>query len=336
MCPGTYARGQEGRLSLNRARKPNASRKFLPRTVALAGLLLAVFFGGEARAWPRLSVARGAGAQGCPEADALRQQVEAVLGRPVFASEPVDTGFDIEIGAIDDGGFVATIRVTGARRGQRTLRDTGPGCEGLGDAVALSVAMMLDGRAPIESPAPPPPTTPPVEPARRDEPRPSSTLRVWVVGGATSGLLTSPSPYIGGGVELLRGQALVGLGAIWTPEQRISLGPGAVAVGLTALKARGCVRVVPAVAGCGLLGAGYFRAVGVEYKQNDTVAPLWVAAGLGVQIGSRVAGPVGWTLQLDGLASLREQRFWVDEVGTTPPLPRVGVMLAAGLWAQIW
>lgn len=40
--------------------------------------------------------------------------------------------------------------------------------------------------------------------------------------------------------------------------------------------------------------------------------------------------------QFEGLASLREQRFRIEDVSTTPPLPRARGLLVAGFLARIW
>lgn len=300
----------------------------------------------EAAARPRLSVARSPEASSCPDTEALRSQIEGVLGRPAFSQGSEGgppLGFDVEIFAQNQG-FAATIRVTGSRQGQRALHDAGPGCAGLGEALALTLAMLLDDREPLDQPAPTPAPTPAPGPApKRPEPpdRPATSLRAWLGGGVAAGLLSSVRPVLAGGADLsLAGPVRLGLGARWVPSERIRLGPGAVEVALLGLDARGCLRLLAgsraSLDGCALLAGGFFQATGVDYLENRSARPGWLAAGLGAQAAGTFAAPLGWVLRIDGLGSLREQRFLVRDVGLTPPLSRLSVTLHGGLSLAIW
>ncbi|WP_437938684.1 hypothetical protein [Sorangium sp. So ce341] len=102
----------------------------------------------RARAEPFLSVTRGAGAEGCPDAARLIARVEQLRGRP-------ETG---AIGAYavsftrGDDGFRAFIR---SGSGARELRDRGGSCAALEQATAVTLALLLDSDArepPLQAP----------------------------------------------------------------------------------------------------------------------------------------------------------------------------------------
>ncbi len=127
---------------------------------AIAVLSLPALCAAQTQA-PRASlvVTRGDGAQACPDAATLAEQVRGVAGANVIAAglggtptEPMETWVQVAI-AHDFGGYRAQISTLGLHHGTRTLEDLGPGCSSLADAVAVTIAIFLDPYA--NTPMPP-------------------------------------------------------------------------------------------------------------------------------------------------------------------------------------
>ncbi|RYE82422.1 MAG: hypothetical protein EOO75_20730, partial [Myxococcales bacterium] len=74
----------------------------------------------------RLSVARSADAGDCPDGAQLAALVAPLLHGPRL----LDARVDVQV-TRDGGGYAARLRVSGARRGQRSLDDAGATCAAL-------------------------------------------------------------------------------------------------------------------------------------------------------------------------------------------------------------
>ncbi len=119
---------------------------------ALASSLGWAPIAGAAPLSAKLDVDRAPGAESCPDADALKKQVEALAGAPILSPQtPADLAVRVRI-VPKDRGFRAEVFASGARNGERALEDSGPGCEGLGRGLVVILALLLD--APLE-PRPP-------------------------------------------------------------------------------------------------------------------------------------------------------------------------------------
>ncbi|WP_437571371.1 hypothetical protein [Sorangium sp. So ce542] len=94
----------------------------------------------RARAEPFLSVTRGAGAEGCPDAARLIARVEQLRGRPETGASGAYAVSFIR----GDDGFRASIR---SGSGARELRDRGGSCAALEQATAVTLALLLDSDA---------------------------------------------------------------------------------------------------------------------------------------------------------------------------------------------
>lgn len=291
-------------------------------------------------AQPQLSVARGEGASSCPDASELQLQIEAILGRPMSSEENANIHLSVEI-FTQNSGFFAIIRVAGDRQGERSLQDPGTDCIGLRDALAVSLAMLLDARE-----LPPEntklvvvneqPKSPPAPIVSLPSSVSSFSARTWLGGGIKTGIFSSIRPSLTAGFELnLSRIFFVGLDAFWLSAEQIPLGPGHVNITLAAGSLRSCTRWSPhekfSLGGCGLIAAGGFRASGSGFRENRTAGPNWLALGAGVFASGPWTERLGWLLRLDGTWSSREQRFFVQDVGETAALPRLGLGVTAGI-----
>ena len=92
-----------------------------------------------------ISVVRGAGAETCPDADALAAAVSKKTGRAAIEPRPAGGAHAIDA-RVDRGprGFEATIQVDGTLR---AIEDAGPTCRPLADALTLMLVILLDESA---------------------------------------------------------------------------------------------------------------------------------------------------------------------------------------------
>ena len=149
-----------------------------------------------------------------------------------------------------DGAYVAEIRVSGRKQGERTLRTEGPSCQGLRDALIVSLLLLLDDDpdAP-EAAAPPraPPPAPPLAPtelrpplARPRDPRAAS---LWLELGAagTHGLPDELSAAFEAGVSFRARRWEVGALGFWALPRQVTFEPGMLGLGLFGASVSGCV-----------------------------------------------------------------------------------------------
>ncbi|MBL8740101.1 MAG: hypothetical protein JNK04_03370, partial [Myxococcales bacterium] len=109
--------------------------------VGLAGLLLGVPARALASTPAKLQLTTGEGVVGCPTEEALAARVDELAKTPVFnVPGPKPIVVAVEISAKDQG-FAAKIELSGATR---TLEDSGPGCQVLSEALAVTIGILLD------------------------------------------------------------------------------------------------------------------------------------------------------------------------------------------------
>jgi len=310
--------------------------------------LYALAFGRAARAdepLPALIVTRAPGAQDCPDAEGLAREVARMNGRPSLdprARKTASTWLHVEINRGADG-YAAVIRAQGNRTGERQLSDTGPSCENLAEALALTLAMVLDnyaGRASIEPQrARPPPWR---EQATAEPPRRLnvSALELDAATAVHVGVLAHVGPLI-----LARGRLWLGdvaafeAGGVYVFEQTIEHAESAGRLELDLVSGfvgscAGLSRLQDGVA-LALCAEGYLgRLQGTGTGFSEDRPPqhhLWLAGGLAFDLAGRIAGPLLWSARAAAFL-VREQRFVVQVDGREDPLFQSS---PAGLWAGV-
>ncbi|WP_148313287.1 hypothetical protein [Sorangium cellulosum] len=322
----------------------------------------------RARAEPFLSVTRGAGAEGCPDAARLIARVEQLRGRP-------ETG---AIGAYavsftrGDDGFRASIR---SGSGARELRDRGGSCAALEQATAVTLALLLDSDArepPSQAPeadaggetasgapamaagapataagAPAPSqASAAVPPARREPPGAGGGAREHEApspeGGATRLTLAAGAAGLFGVVRpfapALSAEAGIGgarwratIGALWLVPQTLRHGPGELRETLLG----GAARVCFAAAGSEALRFDVCSGIHAGRLQvaasGYTRNDVAEEAWLAVPLElslSRLSGPLGFDVGAAALLPLRRNDFSVDGVGVAYSSPPVGALVS--------
>ncbi|MBL8743432.1 MAG: hypothetical protein JNK04_20120, partial [Myxococcales bacterium] len=124
-----------------------------------------------------LSLTREGGATSCIDSARLQKEVDALAGVPVIVPS-ADIAIAVTISPAQRG-YVARILLSGARTGERTLDDEGPGCEALDRALVVTIAILLDAgpAAPLEPPDPGPPAGPAIPSTPPSPPSPKPKRR---------------------------------------------------------------------------------------------------------------------------------------------------------------
>lgn len=239
-------------------------------------------------AWFR--VTRHSGAEGCPGAEELQEQVEQLLDAPVESpAEPLDVAFSTERGR-----FVARLSSHEARTRAREFSDRHVDCAPLERAVVTALALFLEAERPASAkPADPPPVPPtpeptavPQEPAPRAAPPPApergaTRLAIAVGGGTFGGLGVPAGPAFGADASLRLHRFRAGVGLSFLPPVSRTVSPGAVSLELLAVDVRLCWAIVRSASltldVCSGLYVGSERAVATGFTENAAARQPWIA-----------------------------------------------------------
>jgi hypothetical protein len=283
---------------------------------------------------PVLTVDRSAGAEGCPDVDALTTRVEHIRGKQ---ADQVKVGYRVTF-AHDENGFSATIRSSPDASGERTLEDRGATCAALAQATAVTLALLLDSDTsssePPPKPPPPPAPVPPTAPALAPPPatdRSSPRLTLTVGGGALIGVVKDVSATLVGQAGISVARWHMGLGVFGTIPQDLALGPGTVHESLIGGVASICYAPVESapwsldVCSGGYLGR--LNAEGRGYSTNTEQGRSWVAIPLeaGVTYGT---GAFGAQLAGAAIFPIERQNFKIDNLGVAYESKAVAAMLS--------
>ncbi len=304
---------------------------------------LAVFARDAVAQVPRTASLRvlDGGPDDCPDSGALTAEVRRRLGREGFdeaSSRRIVVRFDAGGRARRTARLV--LRETGERDAVRTIAQPGPTCEGLADAVALAVVLLIDPDAalrPPPPPVPPPatpapvcpvvecpacaacpaPTPPPASPPPPRLPPAPPVLPLWlrVSGGSSYGLDPSPSVAVGLSLDVALSRRWgVQVGALLVPSHRTD--DGVVGVGRTFARVGACHDWSPGPWRMGLCAGAMGGAVHLAALSLQPVDPgdrfwagLWfdghvhIALGRYLALGLQARGVVpvlGWAARIEG------------------------------------
>jgi hypothetical protein len=305
----------------------------------------------------RLVVHRAPAAADCFDAATLAGAVERMMQRPALdpASEdrfaPV---YELQIFHSEEG-YAAILQSGGLTR---QLSDPGPTCAVLSEALALTLAILLESEAPLRpappppplvvwSPPPPPPAPPP--PAPPPMPPPSKRWDVSIDAGVLQsiGVLTPLSWGFIGEVSLRLRAGSFGAGALWIPTRTLDVAPGTVELWLAAGTVRACGAVLGRLEGshlsiCAQPILGAIHGEGHGYAPDRQGTAPWFALGGGVLAEGSLSGPLGWSIRATVVVPLLSEKFTVDQragaavtaIPAFEPAP-VGILLGAGLRVAI-
>jgi hypothetical protein len=324
-------------------------RPLRPAVVAALAFALAPAGATAQEPLPHLIVTRDPGSASCPDANGLAWEVARLNGRP--AVDPAQmtlarTRLHVEITRGLDG-FRAVIRAHGARPGERSLSDVGPGCENLADALALTLALVVDtsreGTVVVH------PIDQDLDEARDRRDRasrahgeaplfdmPPTTVHAGVAAAfnAIDGL--GALAFVDG--ELWLGEVFsLGLGGVFVFPERVALGPGSVTASILGGAVRPCAtllggRAALRFAACAQAMIGALAGEGLGFNEDThQTSLLWTAVGGGLLAEGPVAGLFRWSARALAYGVPGALRFTVDGIDDDYPLPRAGGFLGGGL-----
>jgi len=286
-----------------------------------------------------LSVARGPGAEDCPDTTALQARVEQITGTRLELLAATDPPLAVAVSFSREGdSYRAAIRTQGPKQGERSLEDEGPTCAALAEAVGVTLALLLDRVPGRDLPAPPPPQAPATIPGR-------AAIR-WIgwigisggpVFGETPGTTLGFGPTLG--VELERWS--IALGGTETLSRSVGFASGTVRVGLTSGNLQLCrmldLRGEALRAGaCARAAAGQYRGDGDGYPVTTSVRLPWMAAGGGLRVGGRWGNRLLWGVSGLLVIPIRRQTFSVENAGVAYASAAVGATLAVELGVRLF
>jgi hypothetical protein len=265
-------------------------------------------------------------AESCPSSAELAAAVEQIVQRPLGAAGPSDTVTATVRFQRTDVGFQALLRLAGAKQGERSLTDTTESCAPLAQAVAVTLAVLIDADA-----------TPAARPVV-SSPRSRGSLSLGV--GPALGLVPSVSLAMGGEMAVGWRRWSVHVGGIYLLPREERLGPGDVQVHLAYADALLC-RLIHLgasleVEACGVGAAGWLSGTGEGYPSSSQAAFFWSSLGAALRLGGTLGGTWLWRLSTEALAPLAERSFSIGNLGVAYRTGRVGGLAQLQLGMRLW
>jgi hypothetical protein len=296
-----------------------------------------------------LIVTRGEGAQDCPDSAALAERVRAVAGANVVSAEPSSAAFEtwVQVAiARTFNGYSGQISTSGLRHGSRTLEDVGPSCASLADAVAVTLAILLDPYAGAPPPKAASPTICPARPpapAKPDEPRdwqPPSLFSVAAGAGVTLNVLEHAMPLLTAHAGLhLSPRWSLSLGGGYVLTDATSSPGGEVELSLAYVDLGACGRALGEsgelrLNWCLAAMFGSLRGSGRGYESEFSKNSPWVAAGVGPDVVFPITRTFSWIVSGHAVLPLVRNGFDVEANGSRVQAFRpssVGGLLSLGV-----
>ncbi len=316
-----------------------------------------------------LTLTREPGANACMGGAELAKQVDLLAGTPVIAST---AGIAVSVTIRPEkNGYRAHIVLTGDRAGERTLDDDGPGCEVLGRALVVTIAILLDAgpaasvaqpTAPSVPSAPSLPSAPPTRPpsARPRPPSPNEYFvlpeipktierprprgsRMTLSGSAAAiydvGTLVDDAGGFTIGAELWIPHFGIGAGLMILPLDRLTLGEREVDYRLVAARVELCSKPpfeLPfGIAVCSGLLAGERHALASGAAATSAALVTFETR---LELSRRFLGPFGVFATAGFQAPVLHESVAVKLPRRSEPIrgPDAGVTFQTGLGARFW
>jgi hypothetical protein len=327
--------------------------------VALALLLASA----HAIAFPtsRLTYARAAGAEACPEETTVRQAVAARLGYdPFFAAADKTIVARILRSREELRATVELVDNRGIVRGVREFKAPAGQCDELVATMALAISIAIDpsnpgilGDAPKARPEPPrvepasldrpapPPSVAPAEAAPSPEavvpPKPAAerlAIELRLGAAAVGAVGTAPAPTAGLALSagVRRGIWSINLEGHDELPGSTDAGPGSVRTSRWAGGIAPCLHFDPGLI-CATTWLGSLRADGVGFADSRTRYVLYAAAGLRLGLEVPISAKLTFRPEFEFVANLFPVDLQVDAV-TQWSAPPFAALLRMGLLAH--
>jgi hypothetical protein len=261
--------------------------------------------------------------EGCPSQAEVEAEVDRLLGGP--ASSRSQRRFRVRASVTREAAWQVVLDTSSDEsNGHRTLEAAS--CEGLANATALIVALMIDpsaATAPREPPKPesrarpatdvaaPPPPTP--APATVQRPGRASTLLIGAVASGNAGVLPSPDLEVAGAAGIVGQHWRLELRGAYGPRQvksdTLATTPGAhgefQAMFLGTLT--GCLTTSPArteLGACLSVEGGVIHGRGVGASTTEERSQPWFGVGAGAFYALRAGRHLAFPVHVDAVVPI--------------------------------
>ena len=297
-----------------------------------AVVLTSLLGSGQARAQPSFTVERAAGAESCPDAVWLAARIETIRG----AQEQGHAQYRVAFTQAGEA-FAASI-TAGSPGRRRTILSRRPTCVALGEATAVTLALLFDSdlleeeqRKAQHQPEPAPSLVAPAVALVAPPPAPrAASLSVGAAGlmGALGSFSLAGTAELGGAI----GRWRAGLGVLWALAQDHTLGPGSIRQELVSGLVRACYaawqRQKVRVDLCSGAYAGAMTGDASGFTTNGRQARFWLALPAEVALAYRPTHYLAWELSAAALSQLRRDDFGIDGLGAAHRSPVVAGLLS--------
>ncbi len=290
-----------------------------------------------------MEVLRGPGAEGCPSGDEFLE----LLSRFTDASSPPPSGrFAVEFArSASPVAWTATITALGTPgvgSVVRTLQDTSPTCDALGQAAVVALLVLID---PEPAHAPPFSVSAALdrgEPSGTDSPlstratpsehKPLRMNAIVGAGGALS-VTSKVAPALGAGAELLAASGVsLRTQFLWLPRFTVSLRDASVSALASQLEV--CAQVLaakrqPRLSTCLDATLGQLR---IE-RSAGSATTGWGTAGGGFRLDGPAGAAGGWWVKVAGLVRVTSSTVEIDDISWKPE--PVGLLFQGGALLKI-
>lgn len=329
---GGRAGGRDGNLRCSRVMR-------WPRIPAILVVVSIVLSPAVALANDVLVVRRANEATDCPRTEMLAEMVRRLTPRGPTAAPAGGAGDRIEVDfARDASRYRANLRMSGTREGSRALEYPSSTCRAMAEAVALTIAVLVDpdfvppdDTKPSDDTEPPtaPPPAAPQPPSADAKPaleRGSWDTSLLFGGGLTAGVVSNAAPVfvLGGGLAV--GRFSVHLTGMGVPPQHFDVSPGAVDVWFAAASLTGCFSPLRAsswqVGGCTGVSGGALRGSGSGVRDASDALRPWLAADVHVLALGSFRGAIGWFARIGAVVPFERASFAIAGAGIAyEPMP---------------
>jgi len=274
------------------------------------------------------TLARTPAAARCASEEAIAAQLQRRLTARAKPAEKLSVQVELDA---QGTAFTAKIAVLGRRHGERTLRAEGPSCEPLRDALVVSLQLLLDDDAELDTA----PSAPPALPKK-------TAAALWLnVGGAvTHGVPLAWSSAWNAELSLRLAAWDVALGGLWAPERRLAYAPGAIAIQSWGGRARACYALAARdvrFGGCAVGMLSRLHGQGRGFVDDVSAHRPWLLVGLGPELRWAMAPALSLGLSAQFLVSPFDESFSVEQrPGPAYRTDRVSGWLGLDLGIRVW
>jgi hypothetical protein len=311
-------------------------------TTMTCALAIGLLCGFSVEAMPvrggELRVRRSDVAADCPDEAELSAALAAIEGSaPLEPDSPISVEVELDR---DGAGYVARIRVSGTKSGERELRDSGDDCTPLAYAISVALAILFDSSleqaeaSPLRvPPLPAPGAVRPAKAEAREQPIrregavpaasprehwPTASLAVRV--GLGAGVLGyAITGQLGVSLRLRTSRRWeLSVGGFWAPGRDLPHGSGVGSVQLLAGRAELTATLAEAPPGrlavSAGLASGALKGAGLGYDHDYEASAFWLAPAVGAVGSWRLASGGALSLSTTLLVPHRAHRFRVAHV----------------------